>query len=128
MGENEMNERTKKKISETMKAKNNVGWHHSEETKKKISEAMMGKYLGKNNPMFGKHHSDETKQKISKAVKNVSEFVAKAKPIICVETNEKFDSVGKAAKICNMNRGNIRQCCNGKRKTAYGYHWRYADE
>lgn len=28
----------------------------------------------------------------------------------------------------NFNLGNLSECCNGKRKTAYGYIWRYVDE
>jgi len=38
------------------------GKHPSKETKQKISESRMGKFCGKNHPLWGKHHSEETKQ------------------------------------------------------------------
>ena len=44
-----------------------TGKHHADEVKKKMSEAKIGKYCGKNNPMFGKHHTEEAKQKMSEA-------------------------------------------------------------
>lgn len=47
----------------------NKGISHSMETKRKISEALEGKFVGKNNPMFGKHHSTETLKKLSERAK-----------------------------------------------------------
>lgn len=37
--------------------------------RKKLSNSKKGKYIGEENPFFGKHHTDETKEKISKAHK-----------------------------------------------------------
>lgn len=39
----------------------------TEATKKKISDARKGKYLGEENPFYGKHHSEETKNTIALA-------------------------------------------------------------
>lgn len=41
-----------------------VGKKHTFESKLKMSNAKKGKYIGKNNPNFGKHWSDEVKEKI----------------------------------------------------------------
>lgn len=52
---------------------------HSEETKQKISKAKKGKYIGINNPFFGKHHSEETKRKLSEINKNPSKELRRKK-------------------------------------------------
>ena len=40
-----------------------------------------------------------------------------------------YKSIADAARELNLINGcNISYCCKGKRKTAYGYVWRYADE
>lgn len=40
----------------------------------------------------------------------------------------KYKSASDASKKTNIGDSNIRRCCNGVRKTAGGYIWRYADE
>lgn len=47
------------------------------------------------------------------------------KPIVCVETNVTYASVYDAERELNIRFGNIWSVCNGKRKTAGGYHWKY---
>lgn len=49
------------------KAESNIGHKWTEESKQKSSNAKKGKYLGENNPFYGKEHSDETKEKMSKS-------------------------------------------------------------
>lgn len=39
-----------------------------------------------------------------------------------------FDSLQQIEKTLGFSSGNIAQVCNKKRKSAYGYIWRYADE
>jgi hypothetical protein len=39
-----------------------------------------------------------------------------------------FDSMTEASKMCEINLGNIVQCCKGKRKTAGKYKWKYYKE
>ena len=41
------------------------------------------------------------------------------------ETIKVFSSATEAAQYINKNPANIRRVCNGKRKTAYGYKWKY---
>ena len=36
-----------------------------------------------------------------------------------------FPSTREAERVTGMNKGNISSCCNGKRKSAGGYIWRY---
>ena len=36
-----------------------------------------------------------------------------------------FKSASEAERFLNKNGHHINCCCNGKRKTAYGYKWRY---
>ena len=108
-------EEHKQKISEAMKGKKN-----SEETKQKKSEANKGK----NNPMYGKHISEEQKQKISEA--NSIKIAQYDK-----ETNELIKIWGSATDIkreLGINRSSICLCCKGKRKSAGGYIWKYADD
>jgi hypothetical protein len=47
--------------------------------------------------------------------------------IICVELNQEFDSIEKAAKAFSHSRGNIWRVLNKPNRTACGYHWRYAE-
>ena len=37
-----------------------------------------------------------------------------------------WKSVAEICRNLNYNAWSISQCCNGKRKTAYGYKWQYA--
>ena len=47
-------------------------------------------------------------------------------PIVCIETNTIFLSINDANRFLNKKGSNISNCINGKRKMAYGYHWRKA--
>ena len=100
-----LSEITKQKIKEN-NARYWKGKRLSEETKRKISEAHIGKIL-----------SEEHKRKIREG---------NQKSIFCIETNEIYASVKDAKeKLKLKGTSHIGSCCKGKRKTAYGYHWRY---
>ena len=98
-----MNERTKKKISRSLKGKKR-NW----ETKKKISETMKKKYQGENNPMYGRKHSDETKCKIGKAMKGKNNPMYKHS-----HSDETKRKISEALKINHMN--NIQKLKNSSR-------------
>ena len=49
-----------------------------------------------------------------------------SKKVLCVETGEVFESMGEAHRKTGVRTGNISSVCNGKQKTAGGYHWQYA--
>lgn len=45
--------------------------------------------------------------------------------VICLETNEVFNSIKEASVIKNIHNVSIFNCCKGKSKTAGGYKWMY---
>lgn len=53
----------------------------------------------------------------------------KKRPVVALETGMIYPSVSCAAQMIGATRSShIVSCCTGKRKTAYGYHWAYANE
>ena len=50
--------------------------------------------------------------------------------IQCVETGEIFHGSTEAAKAIGKpkNGGHITECCQGKRLSAYKFHWRYTSK
>lgn len=120
--------------------KNRGGWNHlwTEEQRQQMRE----RNLGEKNPNYGKPRSEETKRKISEANKiallgrkhtpkeleKMSESHKKDIPILCIETGVEYKcpsdaaiGIGKKSSAA----GHISEVCKGKRKTAYGYHWKY---
>lgn len=45
--------------------------------------------------------------------------------ILCIETNISYNTITAAAEAIGITAGKISECCNGKRQTAGGYHWKY---
>ena len=129
-----MSEETKKKISEAKKKLYSsgkkhpmFGKHHSEETKKKMS---LNHYdcSGENHYMFGKHHSEETKKKISETKKGIPNDKC-SKKVLQYTLDDEFVREWSSIAECSrngFNGANICYCCQGKRKTAYGFKWCYA--
>lgn len=63
----------------------------------------------------------------------VSKRLIASRPIYQLDLNDcivaRFSSMSEAARILKFNScSKISMCCNNKRKTAYGYKWRYVDE
>ena len=50
------------------------------------------------------------------------------KPVVCVETNEIFKSVNSAAESVGVTQGSLSDVLHGRKKTAGGYHWKFAKE
>lgn len=73
---------------------------------------------------IGKHRSALSRAKISQTKTGVSNEKLK-RQVMCVETGEIFDGVIDASKKYGIPAGNITYACQGKRKTAGGYHWEY---
>lgn len=110
------------------------------EQRYQISERMKGE----KNPNYGKPRSEETKQKIGKAnaisqIGNKHSEATKEKirkshqkdiPIICVETGKIYSCPSEASWDVHQTRnaGHITEVCKGKRKTAFGYHWKYLEQ
>lgn len=82
---------------------------------KRISEAMKGK---KQPPL-----SEETKRKMSEAHKGKP--ANNKRKVLCVETGEVFESLSDTTIKIGIAQSSISQVCNGKRKSAGGYHWSF---
>lgn len=89
-------------------------------------------YKGENNPNFGKHLTEENKEKLRKAHfdKMSNEHKQKiSKPILQYSLDNKFikewSSITEAAHYFGCDKSLIMRVCQGKKKTAKGYHWRY---
>lgn len=58
---------------------------------------------------------------------------SKRRPVKCIETGQVFDSCYDAELYMNPSRDNVEQvrniraCCLGRQKSAYGYHWEFED-
>ena len=48
-----------------------------------------------------------------------------AKKVYCIELNQTFDALAEAKRATGICVSGISLCCNGKRKTAGGYHWKF---
>lgn len=51
----------------------------------------------------------------------------RSKKVRCIETGIIYESVHEAARQTGISNGNISQCCNGKRKSAGGFHWEFVE-
>ena len=123
---NSNNPLTKQHMSEANKGKTpwNKGKHHSEETKRKIGEA----HKGEKNYFYGKHLSEEHKKKLSESHKGIFN-TKRSKSILQYDLEGNFINewpstmeIERQLGCCNSH---ISACCKGKRKSAYGYKWRY---
>lgn len=109
----------------------NKGKKTSEETKAKQSVKKLGKQLSPTHKqhisegLLGRVVSNETRKKIADAQSD--ENCTHNVQIYCVETRLTYYSVKYAAEQLNCNGSNIIQVCRGKRKTANGYHFKYAE-
>ena len=110
-------ESTKEKISNSL-----LGHYVSGETRKKMSESNKG-HIAWNK---GVETPIEVKMKISDANINnpllSKEVTQYKKDGTFVKT---YASTAEAARTLNSSPSHIAECCNGKRKTAYGYIWKY---
>ena len=93
---------------------NKLGKKLTNEQRKKISES----HKGKTSWIKGKHHTDETKIKM-------------AKPVIQYDLNGNFVAeyfgLNEAQRKTGIQQKDITLVCQGKRQTAKGYIWQYAN-
>lgn len=78
---------------------------------------------GSNHPNYGKTLTKEDKERIRKAL---------SKPVLMLDkyTNEvikEFNSATEAEQYLNVKGHHISCCCTGKRRTAYGYIWKFKE-
>ena len=104
-GENKLHsQETKNKMSQTRK-----GVPHSQKHSEAISKALTGK------------------KKTSEHVRN-NQLAQHRKPVECIETGEKYESLSDAERKTGILGETISRCCRGKQKTASGFHWRFINE
>ena len=127
----------RKKMSETSVWR---GRKHTEESRKKMSESTKAHphiMRGAEHPMYGKHPSEATRKKMSESAKRKFEngyICSRSRGVFQItaggEIVGRFNSCAEAGKSLTTvpNSGNnISAVCRGKKKTAYGYLWRYAE-
>ena len=75
--------------------------------------------IGKNDSPIGKNDSPIGKNDGS------STGNGSPREVVCIETGEVFANATQAGKAIGTARQNITACCNGKRKKAGGFQWKY---
>lgn len=129
-----------------------AGWHHTEDAKKKIGARTRGRPMteehrskiadaqrGEKNHAYGKPLSEEHRRKVSASlhghavsdetrdrIKEIKTEMS-GRPVTCLTTGQCFRSLAEAVEKTGVNRSGIIACCKGRRKTAGGYCWRYAE-
>lgn len=124
--------------------------HLSKEQIEKMKKTKKGKLMGKENPFYGKTHTLQAKKKISEKNKNnkycLGRFISKETrekignanrwhrilAVKCYDLNGNFIkeylSIGEAGRSLNKKHYSaISAVCKGKRKTAFGYIWKYVE-
>ena len=51
----------------------------------------------------------------------------KSKKCLCIDTNQVYESTMEVERQTGISNGCISSCCNGRQKTAGGYHWKYVE-
>lgn len=111
----------------------NYGRVHTESERRKMSEANKRYFADHGHgTRHGKKASDELKAKLSEirknsvAVQNHMDRMnkAKAKQVLCVETDTIYESTHDAHRKTGFGQGNIAKACRESGK-AYGMNWRY---
>lgn len=107
------------------------GYSHSTHSRKLMAQKKKGKYLGANNPFYGKQHSEETKLKMEKP-KNLSDEakqkIREAHPTVAVKnitTGEIFERVKDAAEKYSVAPTNITRACRNPQRSVRGCKWSY---
>ena len=88
----------------------------------KISAVCRGERATTNNKIF-RYVDDDFK-----IIEPITLCKPKQKKVMNIDTGEVFDSVKEAEiKYAGSYNGNVGRVCQGKRKTAMGYRWKYVD-
>lgn len=147
-----ISQETKDKISKAIKGRivseetkekmrNNNAMKNNPEARRKLSEAKKGKPNLKISGINNHMHRPEMKKLVSDRCKGVPRLDMigsknpSARAVICIETGALFETQKSAVKwLISIGKpkttmpGNISSAASGKLKTAYGFHWKYADK
>lgn len=104
----------------------------SRETRQKISAAVRGE----KHPLYGKKQDPEwverrmTKIRGYKVPPEHREKLVRARsvPVVCVDTGRTYPSAAAAGRVLGIPNSKITAVCRGRRKTAGGRKWKYAEE
>ena len=66
-----------------------------------------------------------SKDNCNYGTRNAKISKALSKPVYCVELDQVFDSITKAAEAVGVQATSITLCCQGKTKTCKRMHWQY---
>jgi len=118
-------------------AGNCLGIKRSEESRQRMSLAQKGRIsnrkgarhsaesiLKMSSSKKGKRHSESQRIKIGIAGTGKEKPMLRKK-VFCIQTNQEFKSLSDAAKQLGLNKANLGQVCNGKRKTINGLSFKY---
>ena len=92
----------------------------TKQTREKISKTLTGKMVGDKNPFYGKHHPKEMRDKFSAERKGrfakeknpmFGKISPNAKKVLCIETNEIFNSATEAGRKYNIDNSSISKVC-----------------
>lgn len=127
----EISDETKAKIGAAQIGNKNhmYGRTHSAEVRARISAANKLKQISEDHKLAvskaqsGKVLSDITKALLRDA--NLYGKSAKARRVLCIETNTTYNALSEAADVIGIHYSNITKVCTGKHKTAGGYTWKY---
>lgn len=128
----QLSEETRRKISNAQKGEknHNYGKNPSEETRRKISEANKGRPMSEEQKKKlreankGKQHSEETREKLREA--NINGKYSKI--VLQFTLDGEFVREWPSTAECVRNGfKHVCDCCNGKRKSAYGFKWEYKE-
>lgn len=102
-------------------------FHPSKETRAKLSNARRRENLSeetlrrRSESLSGRKFSDEHKRKIGGSNSKTIDMFSKSNDYI-----RSFESARNAEMALGVSHSHISQCCNGKRNSAGGYVWRFA--
>ena len=114
---------------------NTCGYHHIEISRKKMSENRKITQKDSKNNFYGRRHTEESKKKMSIARKgkpltkewrqHLSDTSPRKRKVICITTNERFNSIREASEKFDIESTHISRVCRGKRKSCGGLQFKY---
>lgn len=102
----------------------------AEQTKQKMSIA----HEGLDRSAEYRKHISESKKGMKNGMYGMKGALnPRSRKVMAINDNEKliFDGISDASRVLNLSKNafkNISACCMGKRRSAYGYIWRYCDD
>lgn len=100
------------------------GKHHTTEFKKNQSKKVTEYWATHKHPQKGKIRTEASKNKIAKSRNDKG----LAYSVICAENGKIYVSLRQASEDTGISRSSISDCCNGKRESVKGFHFKYLNK